>query len=182
MRRFGILVLFVLCACGYRFEEESAIPRHTTISVPYVEGDWDGGLTAAIVEQIGRTGCYTYQRDGGTLTLKVELGDFTEDNIGFRYDRDKHGHLRHSIIPVETRLKAKVVVTLIETTSGKALLGPACLTGCIEFDHVFESPLKSVNIFSLGQLSDYDDAFDAAYRPLNRELAQKVVDFICDSW
>lgn len=176
------LIFLVAAACGYRFEEESAIPRHATISVPYVEGDWDGSLTAAIVEQIGRTGCYTYQREGGTLTLKVELGDSTEENIGFRYDRDKHGRLRHSIVPVETRLKARVFVTLIETASGRALLGPACLTDCIEFDHVFESPLKSVNIFSLGQLSDYDDAYDAAHRPLNRALAQKIVDFICHSW
>ncbi|MCE5316947.1 MAG: hypothetical protein LLG04_06240 [Parachlamydia sp.] len=182
MRILCFFFLLILVGCGYHFEEESSIPRHTTISVPYVEGDWDGGLTAAIVEQIGRTGCYTYQRDGGALTLKVQLGNFIEDNIGFRYDRDKHGDLRHSIIPTETRLKAKVVVTLIETASGRALLGPACLTAWIEFDHDYESPLNSVNIFSLGQLSDYDDAFDAAYRPLNRELAQKVVDFICDSW
>lgn len=184
MRIAALALAFLLTACGYRFEEESdpLIPRHTTLTVPYVVGDWDGSLTAAIVEQIGRTGCYSYCRSGGALTLQVELGDFVDDHIGFRYDRDKHGHLRNSIIPTETRFTAKAQVTLIDTASGKALLGPVCLTASVHFDHDYESPLNSVNIFSLGQLSDYDDAYDAAYRPLNRALAQKIVDFICDSW
>lgn len=182
MKTLSLAILLFLTACGYRFEEDSIAPRQTTITVPYVVGDWDGSLTAAIVEQIGRTGCYTYQRNGGALTLQVELGDFVDENIGFRYDRDKHGDLRHSIIPTETRLTAKVQVTLVDTASGKPILGPACLTASTHFDHDYESPLNSVNIFSLGQLSDYDDAYDAACRPFYRQIAQKIVDFICDSW
>jgi hypothetical protein len=178
----ALLLLLLLSACGYRFEDESIATKYSTISVPYVVGDWDGGLTAAIVEQIGRTGCYTYQRDGGALVLKVVLGDFEENNIGFRYDRNRKGKLRNSIIPTETRMTATAEVTLIEAASGKAILGPVCLKATVDFDHDYESPLNSVNIFSLGQLSDYDDALDAVYHPLNQLLAQKIVDFICDSW
>lgn len=182
MRFWSIAFLLLLSACGYRFADDTFATRYSTISVPYVAGDWDGGLTSAIVEQIGRTGCYTYQRDGGALLLKVVLGKFDEKNIGFRYDRNRRGELRDAIIPTETRLTAHVEVTLIEAASGTQLLGPVCLSASVDFDHDYESPLNSVNIFSLGQLNDYDDAHDAVYRPLNRVLAQKIVDFICDSW
>jgi hypothetical protein len=182
MRRLILLLLFLCTACGYHFEDETFAPRYSTISVPFVQGDWDGNLTAAIVEQIGRTGCYRYQSSGGALTLQVQILDFDDRNIGFRYDRDRKGHLRHTIIPTETRLTASVEVSLIDAASQTTLLGPVCLTAWVDFDHDYESPLNSVNIFSLGQLNDYDAAYDAVYRPLNRALSQKIVDFICDSW
>ncbi len=178
----ALFLLLLLASCGYHFEDETVATRYSTVSVPFVEGDWDGNLTAAIVEQIGRTGCYTYQHGEGALILKVVLIGFDDKNIGFRYDRNSKGHLRHTIIPTETRLTAEVEVTLIEAASQTPVLGPVCLTASVEFDHDYESPLSSINIFSLGQLNDYDAAYDAVHRPLNRILAQKIVDFICDSW
>ena len=114
--------------------------------------------------------------------MKVELIDFDDENIGFRYDRKKDGRRRKAIIPTETRLIATAQVTLIQAYSGEALIGPVRLAASVDFDHDYCSDRGEINIFSLGQLNDYDTAYEAAFRPLNRVLAQKIVDLINDSW
>lgn len=171
-----------LTGCGYHAGEDGIAAQYRTLSVPGVKGDIDGDLTSAIVEKISMSGCFEYHRDCGAATLFVELIDVDEENVGFRYDRHKDGKIRKWIIPTETRLIATAEVTLVEFGSGRTLLGPVRLTASIDFDHDYYTCRNGVNIFSLGQLTDYDEAYDAAYHPLNRALAQKIVDFICDSW
>lgn len=179
----SVCALFILFSgCGYRFGEGELATQYKTLSVPLVLGDEDGDLTAALVEQIARSGTYQYSRDEGVLILKVELIDFRDENIGFRYDRKKDGKRRKEIIPTETRLSVTAEVTLIEACSARPLLGPARILASIDFDHDYYSSRGEINVFSLGQLGDYDTAHDAAYQPLNRVLAQKIVDFINDSW
>ncbi len=43
---------------------------------------------------------------------------------------------------------------------------------------VYYSSRKGVNVFSLGQVTDIDEARDVAEYPLHRRLAQKIVDYI----
>lgn len=178
-----LLLCISLSGCGYRFGECSGtLPcRYSTISVPYVEGDQNGSLTAAIVKEIARSGAFTYQCNGA-LILKVVVLDVYEDNIGFRYDRRKRGTLTKDTIPTETRLTIVVDVSVVEAASCCTILGPVHLAASIDYDHDYYSSRDGINIFSLGQLSDLDEAYDAAQTPLNRVIAQKIVDYISQSW
>lgn len=160
-----------------------ALAEYRTISIPYIEGDLDGDLNACLVRQLSRTGAFDYVNDeGGSLTLRVKVIDFSDDNIGFRYDRKKDGHLKKTIIPTETRLGILVEVSVIENCSGTILRGPVRFASSFDFDHEYDTSRNRVNIFSLGQLGDIDAASDVAQHPLNQKMAKKIVDYLCDSW
>lgn len=186
IRQLGrfILLSAVLSSfgCGYRWGQNSTLAPYQSISVPYIEGDWNGELTSELVSQISQMGTLRYCSEGGALRLQVKLLDYRTDNIGFRYDRNRDGKLISSIIPNETRLTAWAEVAVIEAASGGIVLGPARLSAEVDFDHDYYSSPHAINVFSLGQLTDYDEAYDAAERPLNRRLAQKIVDYINDGW
>ncbi len=182
-RRFPILFLLISTSCGYhQGNQESLIPPHQTLSIDSIEGDWNGDLAAALVERVTAMGLARYRPCGGDLLLKVALVDFNEKNIDFRYDRHKDGKLRRSIIPTETRLTATAQITLVQAATNTPLLGPIQLKAYVEFDHEYYSSHDEVNVFSLGQLSDYDEAYDAAYPPLILALAQKIADYIAEAW
>lgn len=152
------------------------------MTIPFVEGDLDGELTSALIRQVGQSGTFEYRREGGALLLKVEIIDTSDENIGFRYDRNKMGKLKKRLIPDETRATIFAEVSVIETGSGTVLLGPVRLSADVEFDHDFYSSRNGINIFSLGQLTDFDEARSAAQRPLNQALAKKIVDYINNNW
>lgn len=178
-----ILAACLLSACGYQMGQDEGLPsRFATISVPYAEGDQDGTLTSAIIKEIVRSGAFEYQYCGGGLILHVRQLDLNEDNIGFRYDRRKRGTLTKDIIPTETRITAFVEVSVTEAASCKTLLGPVRLSASVDYDHDYYSSRDGVNIFSLGQLSDLDAAYDAVQIPLNRLIAEKIVDYLIESW
>ena len=177
-----MLLSLLLMGCGYHFGHSGLSREYSTISVPYVEGDVNGGLTAAIVRQIARNGSFEYRVDDGNLLLIAKIVDFDDENIGFRYDRKKKGHLTQTIIPTETRITSIVEVTLLEAASGRVVLEPVRISANVDLDHEYNSSHHEVNVFSLGQLSDADAAFEVAQQPLNFALAQKIVDYICDSW
>lgn len=182
MRYIAATLLLLLTSCGYQFGDGGFASKYQTISVPFIEGDWNGDLTTTLIQQIAQSGCYTYCRDNGALILEVELVEFTDENVGFRYDRKKDGKVKNSIIPVETRIKTTAEVQLVEAASGCVILGPVLINASVDFDHDYYSSRNGVNIFSLGQLSDYDAAYDAMYHPLNVVLSRKIVDFVVDSW
>lgn len=183
LKRFlPYLCLGLLTCCGYKAGYDGLPNEYNTITVPYVEGDWDGELTNAIIRQISTSGAFEYRNDCANLSLLVKIIDFSDENIGFRYDRHKDGRLRDTIIPVETRLFALAEVSVVETASGKVVLGPSRLSVNVDFDHDYYSSRNEVNVFSLGQLSDFDSASDAAHTPLNKALARKIVDYIADNW
>lgn len=177
-----LLPLFLLMGCGYHVGQDGVSASYPTITVPSIKGDSNGDLTSSVVKEISSSGCFEYRQAGAAAILQIALVDLDEDNIGFRYDRHKHGNIRRTIIPTETRLTGTVEVTLIEACSGTPILGPAKLTASVDFDHDYYTSRNGVNIFSLGQLNDYDEAYDAAMSPLNAVLAQKIVDYICNSW
>lgn len=180
------LVFLVACLlltnCGYKAGYDGLPIAYRTISVPYVEGDWDGQLTNALIRQINYSGCFEYKNSQANLILVVKILDFSDENIGFRYDRHKDGRLRDTIIPVETRLFALAEVSVVEACSGKIVLGPSKISANVDFDHDYYSSRNEVNVFSLGQLSDFDAASDAANTPLNAALAEKIVSYISDNW
>lgn len=180
---FALLFLgAMLAGCQYQFGRGDLSQRYTTISVPYVEGDQRGELTAEVIKKLSTSGAFRYVSCGGDLVLKIKLLEFREENIGFRYDRKKTGQLKKSIIPTETRMKAIAEVLVIESGSGETIRGPTRMIASTEFDHTYYATRDEINIFSLGQLNDLDAARDAVKQPLNRHLAERIVDFIMNSW
>jgi len=177
MKGFYLLLLLLISSCGYRFERDQLMPR--TLSVPFAEGDVDGDLTSAVIQQISSSGVYSYRKEGGAVLLKIKILDLRDENIGFRYYRNKEGKLKKDIVPTETRIAVSAEVSLVDAVSCTPILGPTRITAGVDFDHDFYS---SDTTFSLGQLNDYDSAYDAVVHPLNKVLAQKIVDFVNDGW
>src|SRR5688572_2942270 len=173
-----ILLCTLFVSCGYRWGNNGLAQRYSSISVPYVQGDWDGSLTAAIVRQIARSGSFEYRSQGGELILIIKIMDLSDENIGFRYNRNKEGELKKTIIPVETRLLITAEVVVMESGSGCVVLEPVRLSASMDCDHSYYSSPNEVNSFSLGQLADVDAAFEAVMRPLYEVLAQKIVDYV----
>lgn len=177
------LVFLLFAGCGYRAGEGNILSNYRTISIPYVEGDWDGSLTACLVKEVSQSSTVAYRRDGGSLILEAKLIDVDEENIGFRYDRTtRRGKIKHELIPIETRLIAVAEIRVIEAYSGRVLLGPARVTASVDFDHDYFSSRNGINVFSLGQVTDIEEAEDAAQQPLNQRLARKITDYINNSW
>jgi hypothetical protein len=177
-----IVVSSLLSSCSYQFGHGELSSRYSTISIPYVEQDQRGELTAELVRQISASGAFRYVNSGGDLTLQVKMADWGEENIDFRYDRKRSGKLKKSLIPTQTRVNALVEVVLIETATQRVIRGPTRITASAEFDHTYYSTRDEINVFSLGQLNDIDAARDAVLQPLNRNLAERIVDYVINSW
>ncbi len=180
----GLLLLMAGCyltGCYYQFGQGELARVYHSISVPYIEGDQKGELTAEVIKQLSLSGAFHYVNESSDLILKIKIIELRDENIGFRYDRKKRGKLRKSIIPTETRLSGQVEVLLVDK-SGQTIRGPTRIVASTDFDHTYYSSRHGINIFSLGQLNDLDAAHDAAMRPLNRHLAERIVDYIVNSW
>lgn len=175
-------LVYLLSGCQYQFGRGELSERYTTISVPYIEGDQRGELTTEVIKKLSTSGAFRYISQGGDLVLKVKLIEFREENIDFRYDRKKTGKLKKSIIPTETRLNAIAEVLLIEGGTNQVVRGPTRVVASAEFGHTYYATRDEINIFSLGQLNDIDAAREAVMYPLNRHLAERIVDYIINSW
>lgn len=164
------------------FDEGELIERYESISIPFAEGDYQGMLTREIIDKIATQTSLLVVNSGGDLTLLVTLKQQDEENIGFRFDRNGKGRRIDYIIPSETRISLFAEVTVIEQASGCALIGPFLFEASYDFDHDYYSSQNAVNIFSMGQLTDYDEALDAALRPLYQNLADKIADYVKNAW
>ena len=183
----SLLSLFFSCllsSCGYHLGrgQNELTASYTSLSVPYIIGDLDGHLTSAVIKEIVSSGAFNYQRNGGALKLNIEKINLSEKNIGFRYDRKKRGKLTKDTIPTEARITLITEVSLVETISFTTLIGPIRLSASIDYDHDYYSSRNGINIFSLGQLSDLEEAYDAVKIPLNHAMAKKIVDYLNQSW
>jgi hypothetical protein len=174
--------LLSLVSCCYHFGYGDLSRQYSTISIPYIEGDDKGDLTAEVIKRLSISGALRYVSSGGDLILNIKVIELRDENIGFRYDRKKRGELKKSIIPTETRLKAITEVSVKEAYSGNIIKGPTRMTASLDFDHEYYSSRHAINIFSLGQLNDIDAAHDAVIHPLNRHLAERIVDYVINSW
>lgn len=177
-----MLLLASITSCGFKAGSGDLIEEFETISICFADGDWQGTLTQTLINEVATRTSLNYVNSGGDLSLVVSLKGLDENNIGFRYDQNKKGKRVDYIIPTETRLRVMAEVSLVDQTRGVEIVGPLLFEACYEFDHDFYSARNSVNIFSLGQLSDYDEALDAALKPLYQELSRKIVDYILSAW
>lgn len=185
MRRLQLLfvpILFIAAGCGYHFGECSPLQRYRTISMPYVANDPDGLLTAAIVLELSRSSHLRYCREGGGLVLNVCLESICNYNIGFEYDTNNLGERTQRVVPDEGRLTAVARIEVVEGCSGSLLRGPTCIEASVDFDYDPLSTENQLAVFSLGQFTQIDLAEDTAESPLFRQLAQKIVNYVINSW
>jgi hypothetical protein len=173
-----LCILLSATSCGWHVANHPQANSSRTITIPYVNGDSDGKLTAELVAQVEKEGSFTYLRDGGELTLKVILLDSKSENIGWRYKDKKLANGKKKIDPSEVRRKLLAKVEVIETATNKMLLGPAYILGSTEFDHQYYDVNNNINSFSLGQLTDIDTTYDVVDIPLYRDLAIKIAQYL----
>lgn len=179
---FWLILAIFLSGCGYRSGVSAFSQCYKTLSIPYAKGDVHGILTEALIEQISKSGAFSYRRDGGALILDVVLLDIDEENIGFVYDFNKQGKRERSTIPTETRATATAQVQLIESSSNKVIYGPVKIEAFVEFDHNYYFGSDELNRISLGQVTDIDAARDAVCRPLFEALSRKIADNVVYYW
>ncbi len=175
------LILFLM-SCGYRMNEDCCPWIGSTISVPYIGGDRTGEFTEALVREVASSGAFEYVDGCGQYRLCVAICSRCEENIGFRYDINKQGDLTNTVIPVEARARIVAEFSLIETCSGKTVMGPERITATVDFDHEFEGGSENLTLFSLGQLTDWEAAQEAVPGRGGRVLAQRIVDYIRFAW
>lgn len=169
-------------SCGYQMGTGETLSPCRTMQVPLVKGDIDGSLTQEVVKELAQRGCLLSQSNTCNLVLHIELLEIWDEDIGFRYDRNKKGKLTHSIVPVETRVFAKAEVYLEDGLRGCTLLGPVRIEAWHDYDNDYYYSQNGVNVFSLGELSDYETSKEAAKRPLYRALSRKIADYVLVSW
>jgi hypothetical protein len=175
------LCLLLLSGCGYQFGQGDPLLDQRTLCVPYVLGDLDGDMTAALIHQLSTSGQMKYSTTCGDLILKVKLINLYDENIGFRYDRNKEGKRVDVIIPSELRRIITAEICVINAANGCVLIEPVKISASVDCDHDFND-IDGRNTFSIGQLTNEHAAKDAMMRCLNRILAQKIVDYLNNTW
>jgi len=176
------LLLLSMTSCGYKYGFGDLSSRYRTIYVPYVEGDHTGSFTTALINELSTSGAFCYSDCGGDAILSIKILDYRDENIGFRYDRNKNNELLNSLIPAETRRTVIAIISLYDSETCCNILGPDKIVASVDFDHEYNSSRDGVNVFSLGQVTDIYGARDASIDPLNRVLAQKIVDYLSSVW
>jgi len=73
-------------------------------------------------------------------------------------------------------------VSVIESRSGCCLHGPCPLQVYVDYNFDPLSTGDQLATTSLGQFTMIDEAEDTAQRPLNEEMARKIVDFLLSAW
>ncbi|MCH9627601.1 MAG: hypothetical protein S4CHLAM2_12420 [Chlamydiales bacterium] len=184
MRLIFALILLLTSSCGYRFGRGEILEQYSSVCIPYVEGDGEGLLTAALIRSMTTGGGLAYRSYGADLQLKVCLMEPVDTNIGFAYAPRDPGDQEFSDIVVsnEARLTMTAVIRLIDRRTGCLVLGPCEVTSSLTYD--FEPDLGKADVqdFSLGQLVMHNLAIDGATPPLYTLLSNKIVDFINHSW
>ncbi len=192
-KRFSLLALLSLASCGYRWEPDYPHAKRPSVTVPFVEGDEDGTLTAEVIRTLASSGLVDVISFGGDYDLRVSIAGSSADNIGFREDPQKiDGKVRKSLLACEGRRTMTIQASLFQ--GDEIAYGPYEITTEAEYDYVdgdsiqdltFTNPsgqFVTVLPFSLGQLESVESAQEAAGRPLYSRLAQKIVDAISAEW
>lgn len=186
-----ILAFIFFCSCGYRFEGEDYSLQGKTISVPYIEGDFEGRLTDQLLRQLATSGQFRPVQNHGELLLKVKVISNVNTKIGYRHHRDDTtGRIRKRLMPTEDRKTVTAEVILIDEKTGKTLIGPEFVSASADFDYVDPDSIRELSFindngkftvvlpFSLGQLDSIEGAQDDVTIPVFRHLSQKIIDGI----
>jgi hypothetical protein len=181
----GFFLFLILSSCGYR---SAQLEERPTISIPYVQGDIEGMLTAAIVRELASRLPYEYRSSGGALRLDVKLIQDQQEKVGYRYNRNTTtGKIEKNLMPTESRRTASAEVTLTRLSTEEKLFGPEVITANVDFDYDDVNAINGLSFipegqthrqttlrYSLGQVDSIEGAQDDAATPLYRQLAEKI--------
>jgi outer membrane lipopolysaccharide assembly protein LptE/RlpB len=175
------LSLFFLSACGYHFGRGGLLQNNSTIYVPFINGDNQGFLTNNVIQALAKKGGIVPDEAACDLILKIDLLPPDDKMIGFAYATNAKGEVRKIIVSQEGRLAIAATVTLCDALSSQAVIAPFTVTASIDYD--FEPDLTRVGFhdFSLGQLEMHGLAKDAAFTPLYKLLAEKIVETLLNA-
>ncbi len=180
------LLLLVFCllfsSCTYKWGKGSIDEQYSTISIPYVEGDWEGILTSALIRRFSANGALEVVNGGGDLCLSVCLLEPQREIIGYIIAPVEDTDGKKVLFSNEARLTLTAVVTVTDKRSQCTLFGPLEISAYLDYD--YEPDLTSVDdhAFSLGQLEMRNLAEDAARPSLFFLLAEKIVDYVIFCW
>lgn len=194
MKNWKFFLLAVSCvSCGYRWEPDYPNEIRPSISVPFVQGDEDGTLTAEIVHKLAASGLADVTSKSGDYQLRVSIVNTTLEQVGYRIDPQKiKGEIKKNLLATEGRKTITMEAALYDKE--EVAFGPYKIVADIDYDYVDGDSLQDLTFtnsagefltvlpFSLGQLESVESAQEAALRPLNVRLAQKVVDAIFSEW
>ena len=190
-------LLCCLCCigCGYRWQPDFPTGHKPSIWVPYIAGDSDGALTGEIVRAITASGMAEVSQDPGHYRLHIAMTQSENQIVGYRRDRQKvQGEVKKNIVACEARKSLIVEAALYEGDKEESAYGPYTICSDIDYDYLDGDSLQDLTFvnasgipttvlsFSLGQLESPEAAQEAASRPLNERLAQKIVDVIFSEW
>jgi hypothetical protein len=152
--------------------------------------DTKGLLEDQIVKALSRDSIYLLEKNNPALSLSCKILDISTDQIGYRYDRyEPTSQLINRLIPIESRKKIKIEVTVDNSFEGKTI-GPLILEASADFDFAnfdtykdlaFEDlsgNFQSTLSYSLGQLDSYEGAEEAALSRCFHEVALKICDLL----
>jgi hypothetical protein len=189
VRRLFFVPLLLFFGCGYHFEGSERSEGVVSISIPYIKGDGEGQLNAALAKALGASGLFDYVQNGGDWILQAAIIADGDDRIGFRYDRNPTtGKRRDNIVGTENRRSLSVQVILVDARTQETVLGPQIISATADYDYVDSNSIRDLTFvttqgvpekvldFSLGQLDSVEGAHDDTSAVAYRLLAQKIVD------
>lgn len=181
LRRCSALLLIVLAlsSCSYRFGRPQDCLSHSSIYVPYIEGDEKGLFTNALIYAISGQFSICYDSYAPDYKLEVCLQRPIDTNIGFRYASGKESKV---VTSNEARLTIIALVKLIDCSTG--CLVKECKSVVASLDYDFESDFsrEGEDVFSLGQLKMYNQARESSQAGLAGILAEKILDSLLYCW
>lgn len=183
---FGVLASLI--SCGYRFTDSSSLKKKSTISVPYIKGDLEGKLTAAVIKAINASSKWTYTQGLSDLVLEGEIIEQEDQHVGYQYDTvESTGALINRLVPNEGRRAIVVRLQLFNSEKKECLYGPYEVKAHGDYDFVNfdtykdlafvnqQGQAQSVLTFSLGQLVAWEGAREAALSSAYQMLAEQIV-------
>ncbi|MBI3900886.1 MAG: hypothetical protein HY324_01890 [Chlamydiia bacterium] len=166
-------IALLLSSCGYQWGPPTSLPL---VAVPFIAGDTEGTLTSELTQALASSGlAQVALSDKAAYFIDAQIVGANNSVIGYRWDKEK---LEGS----EGRKTLAVEVSLREKEGGKAIFGPIQVETSVDYDYAAEEGAKNLLPFSLGQLVAQDLAEETALRPLEEDLARKVVDALFRSW
>ena len=176
--------LALICqSCGYQSAvNHNALSGYSSITVPYVEGDEEGDITAQLVQALAEEGPWKYHALDAELSLKVKILEIKREDVGYDRFYNENGEIERWMVPNERRLSVRAQVVVIEEATQKNILGPMELSESVKLDFNPEYSETNLVRFSLAQYDFVENAERTAHRPLNQRLAKIIVNSLINSW
>lgn len=172
------LILFLLAvtltACGYRSYNTPFTDSAQTISVNFVEGDINGRLTESLIEELVRKIPLEYVNKDPDFLLNAKVEKYFEKNVSYTFNKEQEKSFGN-----EKRAILEVSFELLNTLTGKKVVGPVQVQAEVDFDYDQD---PSVSVRHMGVVGLVDMSQDSSKDPLFRKVSEKIVGYMLAFW